>query len=338
MRYLTFEVASGSPRLGALLADGAILDLAAAAPAESAFASMLDLIAAGSAGTDAAAGLASRSAAPGELDRGAVIADPASVRILAPIPAPRRNVFCVGLNYPSHVEQNARALGIAPEIPSVPLFFSKPTTAVIGPEAGIRLDRRLTSKLDYEVELAIIIGPGGTWIPERDALDHVFGFTLLNDVSARDLQWRTSQMFIGKGLDSYCPVGPWIADRADVGDGDDLELTCRVNGELRQHDTTANMVFGVRQIVAELSKGLTLQPGDIIATGTPGGCGYQMLPPQFLEPGDVVELAAPGLGALTNPVVAWGPADEGPAAERPQPTEQAQPATASTAREARACR
>ena len=307
MRFVTFRAMrpAGGPRLGALMPDDRIVDLAAAAPEEPAFRSMLHLIDAGARGRDVSMATVARLvAAPPAADEPLILAA-GSVQLLAPIPRPRRNVFCIGLNYPSHVEQNARALGLQQEVDPNPLFFTKPTTAVVGPDDDILLDARLTSKLDYEVEIGIVIGTGGTWIAEGEALDHVFGFTLVNDVSARDLQWRTSQMFIGKGLDSYCPTGPWIAEPGDVGAGLDLELTCRVNGELRQDDSTAQMIFPVARIIAELSKGLSLEAGDIIATGTPGGCGYQLVPPRFLAVGDVVECAAPGLGVLRNPVAAW---------------------------------
>jgi 2-keto-4-pentenoate hydratase/2-oxohepta-3-ene-1,7-dioic acid hydratase in catechol pathway len=300
MRFATFRREGAAGRVGAVVSDDLIVDLAAVAPDEPAFRSMLALIDAGSAGATAARHAADAgSSAPD----GLLALD--QVTLMAPIPRPRRNVFCVGLNYPSHVEQNARALGIRAEIGEVPLFFTKPTTAVVGPGDSIRLDSRLTSKLDYEVELAIVIGHGGTWIEPDEALDHVFGFTVLNDVSARDLQWRTTQMFIGKGLDTFCPMGPWIVDREESGPEPVFEISCRVNGDERQRDTTSNMIFGVREIVAELSKGITLEPGDVIATGTPGGCGYQMAPPMYLSPGDEVECAAAGIGSLANRVVEW---------------------------------
>jgi len=315
MRFVTFRRPDGSARLGALRTDDGVVDLAAVAPDEPAFRSMLELIAEGERGRSAAAAACDRAASGVASGAQPFVHPGGSVRLLAPIPRPRRNVFCVGLNYPSHVEQNARALGFVPEIAPVPLFFTKPTTAVSGPGNGILLDPRLTSKLDYEVELGVVIGTGGTWIDETEAMEHVFGFTLVNDVSARDLQWRTSQMFIGKGLDSFCPSGPWIADRAEVDDAADLELTCSVNGEVRQRDSTAHMLFGVARIIAELSRGLTLEAGDVIATGTPGGCGYQLVPPRFLAVGDVVECAAPGLGSLVNPVIPW----VAPQERRPMP-------------------
>jgi 2-keto-4-pentenoate hydratase/2-oxohepta-3-ene-1,7-dioic acid hydratase in catechol pathway len=303
VRYATFTPAAGGPRhLGAMLSDDRVLDLTKSSPEDQALGSMLAFIDAGAAAAERAS-LAVRAAATGGAD--ALVTFPLdSVRLEAPIPRPRKNIFCVGLNYASHVDANARALGIKPEVGDVPLFFTKPTTAVIGPGESIHLDERLTQKLDYEVELGIVIGRRGSWIDEATALDHVFGYTLVNDVSARDLQWRTSQMFYGKGLDTYAPIGPWIADPAEIGDASAIELRCLVNGEQRQRDSTRNLIFGIARIISELSKGLTLEPGDIIATGTPGGCGYQMLPPRFLDIGDVVECTAPGLGRLINPVAA----------------------------------
>jgi 2-keto-4-pentenoate hydratase/2-oxohepta-3-ene-1,7-dioic acid hydratase in catechol pathway len=309
MRFATFRAQAGDDRLGVVLSNDRVLDLAAAMPGEPSFESMLTLIAAGEAGRSRAVDAAEKAEAGRSVPADAITALQ-DVRLRAPIPRPTRNVFCVGMNYPSHVEDNARALGLRPEVGAVPLFFSKPTTAVIGTGESILLDTRLTAKLDYEVELGVVIGRGGTWIDEAEALDHVFGYTVVNDVSARDLQWRTSQMFIGKGLDSYCPVGPWIVTPPDAGrghgGGPEFELSCWVNGEQRQRDSTANMIFPVARIVAELSKGITLLPGDIIATGTPGGCGYQLEPPRFLSVGDTVECRADGIGSVVNGVAAWG--------------------------------
>jgi len=308
MRLATFDTANGPEHVGVVLADDRILDLTSAAPNDQAFASMTQLIRAGASAlrrAKDAADAAGGAAASAETRRPQVL-PLSSVRLRAPIPRPTKNVFCVGLNYRSHVEMNAAALGIKPEIPTVPLFFTKPPTAVIGSGDAIHLDARITQKLDYEVELGVVIGKGGSWIGEADALNHVFGFTLIDEVSARDVQWRTSQMFIGKGLDTYCPIGPWIVTSDDQ-DGSDVELTCRVNGDLRQLDSTSQLIFGLPQIIAELSKGLTLEPGDIISTGSPGGCGYQMVPPRFLAETDIVECSAPGFGRLVNQVVAWPP-------------------------------
>jgi 2-keto-4-pentenoate hydratase/2-oxohepta-3-ene-1,7-dioic acid hydratase in catechol pathway len=304
MRLATFSHQDSRDRLGAMLSGERFLDLSAVGKGEPAFGSMLDFIAGGEAAAERARDLVDEAVDGGDGLDGHIL--PLSeVRLRAPIPRPRKNVFCVGLNYLSHVEANAQALGIRPEVGEVPLFFTKPATAVIGGGEPILLDRRLTQKLDYEVELAIVIGKGGTWIEELRAMEHVFGFTLINDVSARDLQWRTSQMFIGKGLDSFCPMGPVIVDRAEAGERADFELVCRVNGEERQRESAANLIFPVPRLIAELSKGLTLEPGDVISTGTPGGCGYQMTPARFLAVGDVVECSADGLGRLINQVAAY---------------------------------
>jgi 2-keto-4-pentenoate hydratase/2-oxohepta-3-ene-1,7-dioic acid hydratase in catechol pathway len=304
MRFATVARDS-STHVGAVLDDGRVVDLTAAAPDDPEFWSIPALIAAGDGATARARALLERSLSDDALRANVISLD--DVKLLAPIPRPTKNVFCVGLNYRSHVEANAAALGIRPDIPEVPLFFTKPPTAVIGPGAAIVHDARATAKLDYEVELAIVIGAGGSWIPEAEALERVFGYTLVNDVSARDLQWRSSQMFFGKGQDTYCPMGPWIVDRASLGSGDGsgVHIGARVNDEDRQSDSTSELIFGVARIVSELSKGITLEPGDVIATGTPGGCGYQMVPTRFLEPGDVVEIWAEGIGSLENPVRAW---------------------------------
>jgi len=216
MRLVTFASISSPSiaRLG-LLTGESVLDLGAASGGDPRFATMLSLV---EGGKDALSDLESLSggvAATGT-GPGGYLYDQASVRIVAPIPRPRKNVFCVGLNYRSHVEQNASALGLPMTVPNVPLFFSKPTTAVVGPDEGIVLDRRLTTKLDYEVELAVVVGKRGSWIQEDEVGEYIFGYTLLNDVSARDLQWRTTQMFYGKGLDTFSPIGPCIATADEV--------------------------------------------------------------------------------------------------------------------------
>jgi 2-keto-4-pentenoate hydratase/2-oxohepta-3-ene-1,7-dioic acid hydratase in catechol pathway len=306
MRFATFRGTSGPDHLGLVLTNGWILDLTAALPDDDTFASMLGFIQGGPAAQKEARQQLERVQSA-DVDPTHFALPLADVELRAPIPRPHKNVFCVGMNYRSHVEANARALGVRAEVGDTPLFFSKPPTAVIGPGRPILLDERVTRELDWEVELAVVVGRGGTWIPEEEALDHVFGYTLLNDVSARDLQRRTSQMFIGKGLDSYCPIGPWIVDRDEGADGAGFELVCRVNGIEYQRDSTAFLIFPIARIIAELSRGLTLEAGDIIATGTPGGCGYQLTPPRFLAVGDLVECSAIGIGTLANPVASWTP-------------------------------
>ncbi len=219
----------------------------------------------------------------------------AKVRLLAPIPRPRKNIFCMGRNYAEH----AREGGAAP--PDVPPFFSKPPTAVIGPEAPI-VYHRATQQVDYEVELAVVIGRKGRDIPAGHALDYVFGYTIMNDVTARDLQRRHQQWFKGKSLDTFAPLGPWIVHRSAIPDPQALRITLRVNGETRQDSTTAKMLFPVAQLIEALSTGMTLEPGDILATGTPEGVGMGFTPPKWLRPGDLIEAEVEGIGVLRNRV------------------------------------
>ncbi len=229
------------------------------------------------------------------------------VKLLAPIPRPAKNVFCLGLNYADHVAEGARMTGQERPLPEYPVFFTKPPTAVIGPEAPIPVDPRVSDKIDWEVELAVVIGRGGKNIPADRWEEHIFGYTILNDVSARDLQRRHGgQFFKGKALDGSCPIGPWIVTRDELGDPQNLALETRVNGVRKQHSNTKLMIFNLGQIIASLSEGLTLEPGDIIATGTPDGVGAARTPPEFLKPGDVVELEIEGIGVLRNPVARAG--------------------------------
>jgi 2-keto-4-pentenoate hydratase/2-oxohepta-3-ene-1,7-dioic acid hydratase in catechol pathway len=218
-------------------------------------------------------------------------------KLLAPIPRPRKNIFCMGRNYAEH----AREGGVAP--PEVPVFFTKPPTAVIGPGAPVTY-HGVTHSLDYEVELVAVIGRRGRNIPEANALDYVFGYTIMNDVTARDLQRRHQQWFKGKSLDTFAPVGPWIVYRSAVPDPQALRLSMRVNGETRQDSTTANMLFSVAKLIEVLSAGMTLEPGDLLATGTPEGVGMGFDPPKWLQPGDVVEAEVERIGVLQNRIAA----------------------------------
>ena len=229
--------------------------------------------------------------------------DASQVRLLAPIPAPARNVFCVGRNYADHVREGASVAGKELKLPEVPQFFSKATGAVNGPYDDVRLDPRVTRLLDYEVELAVLIGTAGRDIARERAYEHVFGYCVLNDFTARDLQRRHDQWFKGKSLDTTCPIGPCIVDRASLGDPSTLELTLSVNGEERQRATVSQMIFDIPAILVSLSAGLTLQPGDIIATGTPAGVGYAMTPPRALRGGDVVVSRIDRIGELRNHIV-----------------------------------
>lgn len=230
----------------------------------------------------------------------------AEVSLLAPIPHPERNIFCIGTNYREHVaEFSASGFDASGERgadpPARPVVFTKATTTVIGPQDAIPAHGSLTQALDYEAELGIIIGVPGRRISRSEALDHIFGYTIINDVTARDLQRAHKQWFLGKSLDGFCPMGPIVAT-ADELDPGKLELLCEVNGELRQQANTAEMIFDIPAIIETLSAGITLQTGDIIATGTPAGVGAGFSPPRFLRPGDLVSISITGLGKLTNAV------------------------------------
>lgn len=281
--------------------DTQVLDLATAArlAGESAdLSSMLAIIRGGDAALAAVQRLA--AAAAGWT---AALRPAASVQLLAPIPQLPRNAFCVGRNYVDHVKEGYAANAAPVKLPEVPQFFTKATGALNAPGGDIRLDRNLTQKLDYEVELALVIGRGGRDIPAARAYEHVFGYTVANDVTARDLQRRHDQWFKGKSLDTTLPLGPWIVERTQIGDPADLQLYLSVNGQERQRARVAQMIFDIPTLIASLSAGLTLEPGDIIATGTPSGVGFAMQPPQYLRAGDQVVAGIDRIGELHNRVV-----------------------------------
>ena len=243
-------------------------------------------------------------------DRTRILADardtPAvdEVELLAPIPRPPRNIICLGLNYAEHARESQQAKGQELALPEHPVVFTKATSSVTAPGADITLDPAVTTQLDWEVELAVVIGTGGRHIPEHRALDHVFGYTVINDLSARDLQFRHKQFFLGKSLDGGCPMGPGITPADLIPDPHALRLWCDVNGERQQDGHTSDQVFRVADTIARLSAVMTLEPGDIIATGTPSGVGFAQQPPRFLQPGDVVECGVEGIGTLRNRIVA----------------------------------
>ncbi len=228
--------------------------------------------------------------------------------LLAPIPHPRRNLFCIGKNYHAHVAEIARGgfdtTGRGTQAPPAPIVFSKLPECVIGPSVAIPHDARVTDALDYEAELAVIIGRGGRAIAREQALEHVWGYTIVNDVTARDVQKRHQQWLLGKSQDGFCPMGPCAVTRDELDLGD-TPVRCYVNGELRQDGNTGLMMFDVPALIAIISAGITLLPGDIIATGTPAGVGAGFDPPRFLVPGDVVRIEIPPIGVLENPVAAW---------------------------------
>lgn len=208
----------------------------------------------------------------------------------------------VGLNYVEHVDESARTLDTDKALPTRPVLFSKPGTAVVGPGEPILHDGNLTEQLDWECELAVVIGRTARRVSREDALGHVFGYSIVNDISARD-QRRSGQWFFSKGQDSYAPFGPAVRTADEVPDPQTLALGLKVNDEVKQKGTTAHMLFTVAELIADISSGMTLEPGDVIATGSPQGVGAAQNPPQFLRPGDVVEATVEGIGTLRNPVV-----------------------------------
>jgi len=302
MRFATVRTGQGHT-CAAVMADGRLLDLAAAGAAHPVLSqgSMQALIDGGAAALEAAR--AALAEAEGGGHAAAIL--PRGARLAAPLPRPQKNVFCVGRNYAEHIAEGARAQNTRIDVTEVPVFFTKPPTAVIGPDDNVPYWPALSTSIDYEVELAVVIGTRGINIPRERALDHVFGYTILNDITARDLQRRHGgQYFKGKGLDGSCPLGPWVVTADEIPDPQRIGLRLWVNGDKRQDGTTAAMIFDIATLIASLSEGLTLEPGDIIATGTPAGVGYAMSPPRFLTDGDEVICEIDGIGRLANRVCA----------------------------------
>ncbi|MFG6496894.1 fumarylacetoacetate hydrolase family protein [Fictibacillus sp. UD] len=221
------------------------------------------------------------------------------IKLLAPIPRPSKNVFCIGKNYRDH----AIEMGSEADIPEDIMVFSKVPTSVIGHDEVIPSHSSITAQLDYEGELAIIIGKTGTGITKEDAMNHVFGYTIINDITARDLQQRHKQFLLGKSLNGTCPMGPWIVHHSAVPNPENLSIVTKVNGEVRQNGNTSDFIFDIPTMIEELSKGMTLEAGDIIATGTPAGVGKGMKPPVFLKVGDSIEITIEGIGTLRNEIV-----------------------------------
>ncbi|MEH7081467.1 fumarylacetoacetate hydrolase family protein, partial [Neobacillus drentensis] len=218
------------------------------------------------------------------------------VTLLAPIPRPSKNIFCVGKNYAEH----AIEMGSEADIPEHIMVFTKAPTTVIGPNELVLNHKNVTTQLDYEGELAAIIGKKGRAIKKDEALDYIFGYTIINDVTARDLQSRHKQFFIGKSLDTTCPMGPWIVHKSSIDNPNNLNIETKVNGEVRQCSNTKNFIFPIEEVISVLSAGMTLEPGDIIATGTPAGVGKGFKPPKFLVPGDQMEITIEKIGTLKN--------------------------------------
>jgi 2-keto-4-pentenoate hydratase/2-oxohepta-3-ene-1,7-dioic acid hydratase in catechol pathway len=237
-----------------------------------------------------------------KLARAGALLKSTQVNLVAPIPWPRKNVVMLGINYREHVDEGARARSLEIKYPEWPVYFTKPATSVIG-HLGRVVHHKVTEKLDWEIELAVVIGKKGRDIPKDKAYDYVFGYTICLDMTARDLQRQHGQWFKGKSLDTFCPLGPWIVHKSALPDPQQVRLICRVNGEVMQDGNTRDMIFDIPTIIESLSGGLTLEPGDIISTGTPSGVGFARVPPVYLKPGDKVEGEVEGIGTLEVEIV-----------------------------------
>lgn len=228
-----------------------------------------------------------------------------NVKLLAPIPRPRKNIFGIGLNYVEHVEESSRTLDTSKDLPKQPVIFSKPPTTVIGQGDAIEHNQAITRQMDWEVELAVIIGKQAKGVSQASALDYVFGYSVMNDISARDNR-RAGQWIYSKGQDTYAPFGPVIVTADEIPDPHTLDLSLTVNGVTKQSSNTRHMLFKVDTLIADISAGITLEPGDIIATGTPAGVGAGRSPQEWMWPGDVVVATVEKIGSLRNPIVAVG--------------------------------
>lgn len=303
MKLATYKL-QGEERIGVVLGDRVIalnpelngLDL----PAGDWSRDMVAFIEAGETAKQAAAKVLDATLANNVQE--AAVSPLAQVELLAPIPRPVRNIFCVGRNIQAHVEEGDRVWKDNPGVSEECIFFTKATNAINHPNKPIS-GFGLTKEFDYEVELAIVIGKRGRDISREEAKDYVFAYTIANDVTARDMQQSHRQWFKGKSLDGSCPLGPWLVTPDELPWPLHTDMRLYVNGELRQDLNTRDMIWDIPAIIESLSRGMTLEPGDIIATGTGAGCGFGFDPPRFLQPGDVVRLEIDGIGVLENPVV-----------------------------------
>jgi 2-keto-4-pentenoate hydratase/2-oxohepta-3-ene-1,7-dioic acid hydratase in catechol pathway len=298
MRYVMFSLpGEAAPRLGVLQNDS-VLDVRTLA-GEWPGGIPSTLLALIQRGPDAWQRMREGAAQPGDAARHAL----ASIRWHAPVPRPLKNIVCLGMNYAEHVREAAGARGREAKLPTVPVFFTKAPTSVTGPYDDVPVDPAVTQQVDWEVELGFIIGKTGRNIAAADALGHVFGYTVINDLSARELQWQHMQFYKGKSLDGFCPMGPVVVTADEFGDPHSKRLTTRVNGVTKQDSITGDMIFKIDATIEWLSKGLTIEAGDVVATGTPQGVGMGRTPPEYLQAGDVVETEVEGIGMLRNRIV-----------------------------------
>ena len=300
MRFVTYRSGREAARLG-LQHDGLVIDVArfganVGLPLPDTMLGFIDL------GPIAIAALKTKLDQAGAGNFVGASYPSGNVTLLAPIPRPRKNIFGIGLNYTEHVAESARALDTSAALPQQPVIFSKPPTAVIAWNDPVRHDGDVTQQLDWETELAVIIGSTAWRVAEADALAHVFGYTIINDISARDCR-RAGQWIVSKGQDSFAPMGPAIVTTDEIVDPHSLAIKTRVNGVEKQNGNTRFMLFNVNTLIADISRVMTLEPGDIIATGTPAGVGAGRQPPEFMWPGDVLESSIEGIGTLRNPII-----------------------------------
>ncbi|SKD03821.1 2-keto-4-pentenoate hydratase/2-oxohepta-3-ene-1,7-dioic acid hydratase (catechol pathway) [Burkholderia sp. CF099] len=302
MRVVTYRPEiTAAARLGAIV-DGDVVDLArlGAAAGHTLPSSMLEFIDLGPQAVRFVSALLDEHR--GKWPVGAAV-PVHNVKLLAPIPRPRKNIFGIGLNYVEHVAESSRTLDTSKDLPKEPVIFSKPPTTVIGPGDAIEHNKEVTQQLDWEVELAVIMGTRAKGVSEADALKYVFGYSVMIDISARDCR-RAGQWIYSKGQDTYAPFGPCIVTADEIPDPHTLDLSLKVNGVTKQSSNTRYMLFKVPTLIADISKGIALEPGDIIATGTPEGVGAGRSPQEWLLPGDVVDAQVEGVGELRHPVVA----------------------------------
>jgi 2-keto-4-pentenoate hydratase/2-oxohepta-3-ene-1,7-dioic acid hydratase in catechol pathway len=300
MRFLTF-IENGAHQLGLALDDAQIVNVTAAwTPATDVPAptSIDDVLPMGAAGLEAIDALRMHA---GQRHMRRL----AEIEFAPPLVKLRRNVFCVGRNYREHIIEGNRARGRDPnDFPKAAEFFTKPPSTLCAHRGDVKRHHGITEMLDYEVELGVVIGTRGTNLSAEEAMRHVFGYTIINDISARDLQLRHGQWFKGKSLDTSCPAGPFIVHKSAIPDPHTLDIGLSVNGEIRQNAHTSDLLFSIGEIIHQLSQGMTLEAGDIIATGTPSGVGMALTPPRYLEEGDVMKAYITGLGELVNTVKA----------------------------------
>ena len=289
MRIATFT-SEGHRKVGLVAADGKTVTPLQLTPAQadSGVLTLIEILARG--------GSLPEASGPA-VDLGEVVLD-------APLPKPRRNLWCVGRNYHAHAKELSASVfkDNAAKTDEWPIVFTKVPECVVGPHDDVLVPSEVSTQIDYEAELAVVIGKGGKNIARDAAMSHVFGYTVVNDVTARDVQMRHGQWDLGKSFDTFCPMGPWIVT-ADEFDGTKTRVRCWVNGELRQDGPTENMIFDIPTLIETISRGITLYPGDVIATGTPAGVGMGMNPPRYLRAGDVVRVEIDGLGAIENKFV-----------------------------------